>query len=279
MADIKWVSRRGNTVNEDDAWASDVAGYVLDGASGLYNLNVTPERSDAMWFSHSVGRHLKQYLYSEKTLTELLHDCCAICMKEYYGFVGENPICDNALPSASVAIYRRMGEYIEFYLLGDCVVVIELHEKATMRICDETLTLLDKSVVEFMEKRSKEKGVGLPHVFTDALPLLQKNRNLKNTIGGYWTLDPTGKGVDHGNKLTLNINDVRSFVLMSDGFYTALTFPGLYSCTQDFMSALETCSIEEIATNIHAALEQDAMFIRYPRLKLKDDASAVWYKP
>ena len=280
MAQAKWVSRRGNAVNEDHAWGSEGAGYVLDGASGLYKVKVTPDESDAAWFTKRAGAFLEQELSagSDRPLADVLRDCCAACMDEYRGFLGDSVFDEAILPSASLALYRCRESALEVFLLGDCHILVELHGGAVLHIQDESVPVLDNGVVAFMKKQSEAKGLPLPLVKPDALGLLRENRRLKNTEGGYWTFDPKGVGVSRGSYLTLDIREVRSLALLSDGFDFALVFPGLYKGPRDLLRAMETGSLEDVAAGVHHALEADENYVRFPRLKLKDDASAVWWK-
>lgn len=275
MTLYKYNSIRGNKVNEDFAWANSQMGLVLDGASGLTCEKITPDKSDAKWFSHFIGEYLKCNLLENLPIPHILKNACDFSYKKYLEFHNTGIVNKSTLPSASIALYRCVVNRLELYILGDCEIIVLLKNKGILHFKNEEVTKLDNMVINQMQLISKTRKISMNETYKEVLPMLIKNRELKNTAIGYGILEPIGEGLCYGNELTLNKNEVEAVALMSDGFSPALSM-SIYETKYDLMKDLAMKSLDSLILEVHTILEEDIEFEKYPRFKLKDDASVVF---
>lgn len=140
--EISMFTRPGARWNEDAVGGGGSFLYVLDGATSLDAAPVMDPVSDAAWLVRETARWLDRHLpEASRPLEDILAQGMARLLDQWSG-----PRA--ALPSAGVAIFRRRGEGVEYFGLGDCAASLQLTD-GTFRTWEETaLSALDGQALE-----------------------------------------------------------------------------------------------------------------------------------
>jgi len=273
---IKIICKKGNKINEDYAFACEKFVYVIDGSSGLTNFNVTGYESDAKWFSQSLGNALNGRLSdTKKSILEIITEVIRILHSQYTAYSTDAPIKEEDLPSACLSIFRMNKNKLEYFQLGDCVSLVKFKSGETKILFDNSVPILDTKVISHIKIESKRQNKPIIDVLSFGKEMLIENRKKKNTESGYWILDITGSGIIHAELNAFNICDIGQFAIMSDGFAEIVDLYHVY--THDtLMQAMAEKSLEALCKELWLAQDSDPLMIKFPRLKHRDDASAVW---
>jgi len=253
--------------------------FVIDGASGLSNINIVEEPSDAAWFAVQVKEKLCRRLNcdnhtpTETILTEIIQElnmeyCQAAAEK------GVEPPSDS--PSAGIVLFRQVEEQIEFFGLGDCTAALQLADNTVSVLKDTRLCVFDGSVLEKMMEIHQTTGISVLEAREVCNDLLLMNRARRNQEDGYWILDLSGVGIGHALKCCWPADSVKMFFACSDGFAQLTDTFGLYADYPALLDAVQDNPLRELCDTLFSAQEQDPQANRFPRFKLRDDTSCLW---
>ena len=104
--------------------------------------------------------------------------------------------------------------------------------------------------------------------------MLIANRKYKNKEDGYYILNLSGEGIPHARTLSFDIDDVVSIGACTDGFYQLVDCFHKYP-DDSLFTAMETTKLEDMKANLFTLQENDPGCNNYPRLKFRDDTSAM----
>ena len=274
----KIFSRGGisNYKNEDCVYLNDSFGFVLDGATGLIKEKITNSISDAKWYAKEMKNYFIKNLRSNKNLKEILKDGISLINKKYNQFDGAKKI--KSLPSASIALFRKLNDKIEYFVLGDCELIIKTSDNKINLIKRNDLSNLDSKNIKKLKEFATNKKINV----VDALPLIKENlietRLSQNTDKGYWTLSNCKDAIDHGLYGTIDIKEVKQIIGLSDGFSQIYNVFHIYSFKQLANEIEKGLSLDEIYNKLYKAQESDKLCNKYPRFKIRDDASIFDYE-
>lgn len=277
FCDFNCFTKAGNCFNEDAIFYNENLLIVMDAATTLTKVNFTSEESDGCWLSKNTVSLLSKLLCdSAISIADALEKVSKI-LKDEIDALGCN---DKELyPSGSIMIARIVNDTVEVFSIGDCSAIIEFKNssKKEMLIYDDAVSKLDKSVVNKLEKLREHSGKDIVDLIPQIKEMLVENRNKRNKENGYWIFDPTGIAIKYATTLKFNCNDIKSIALMSDGFYSISMFEN-FSHNADIISALKNRLAEKLIDDIFEELNKDEKLNKYPRFKVKDDASVVFAK-
>ena len=183
---IQAATRAGIRENEDAVWAQRDFLFVIDGATGLSGENYMDPVSDARWFAGTTARLLRDMLPENGPLPEILRGAMERVRLQWQG-------PEEAMPTASIAIWRCRGKRLELLQLGDCTASAALRDGSVRVWQEKALAELDRAALEQMLMHCRETGCSMEEARKWITPVLRKHRALHNRPGGYWTLDPTGR--------------------------------------------------------------------------------------
>jgi hypothetical protein len=273
---VEVLSSGAGPVNEDCVGAGANYAYVVDGASGLYEQQATSPGTDAAWFATRTGQLLDESLPDDSQATPaILRKAMAQLRAEFESKMGVTQIDEDGWPSASLSVVRTDGDDLELYQLGDCVTLWQTMQGAIDVSHDLSVPYLDRGVVARQVSEALRLGISVREARAHVGEDLKHNRSLRNRAGGYWSLDLGGAGIDHAQRIRRPADNVKSVVVMSDGFWTAVADLGLYSDASALSVDIERRSVKEVLGDIRRTELDDPELSRYPRLKRSDDASAV----
>ena len=95
-----------------------------------------------------------------------------------------------------------------------------------------------------------------------------------NDLDGYWILDPSERWIEHVETSRLAAIPGDVLLLVTDGFWRLVDIYGRYDAESLFAAALGG-GLQPVAAELRAIEAGDEECLRYPRLKTRDDATAV----
>lgn len=278
---IKTITQWDNKDNEDYLYASNQFSFILDGSTGLKKFNIFEGESDARWFANLLGNELKAKLHSNDSISNILVESLSQIRNQYtyhLKLLGMDMTSLNKveLPTASITVLRFNGKEIEYYQLGDCTTVLYYRDDTVEILHDDSVSVKDKSVIKSLIKYSYETGLSPRDCLPKIHPQLVENRNEYNTASGYWILDLYGTGIENAEQKIIPLENISSIAMMTDGFASVVDTVKLFDNYKELIKAMSKTPLNEIVDNLFEILENDVLLEKYPRFKLKDDASAIW---
>lgn len=274
------ICQAGQTICEDAVGWGDHFLFALDGASGLTGARLMDDGSDAAWFAQGIRDGLCRSLSTgdERPTAEILSEILTQLRRDYEERAAALgiPVPPDA-PSAGIALFREWKDgSVEFFGLGDCVGAAQKADGTCVSSCDEALPVLDGRVLTQMEALHRETGIPVLEARQHCNELLLHNRTLRNVPGGYWILDLSGVGLSHARVIRWQRGDLESISAFSDGFDQLVLPFREYPSREALHQALPQSSLETLLERLYTAQEADPQANRFPRLKFRDDACALW---
>lgn len=267
--EVSRFTRPGARWNEDAVGGGRNFLYVLDGATGLGAAGpVMDPVSDAAWLVRETARWLDHCLPKDpRPLEAILAQGMARLLAQWKG-----PRA--ALPSAGIALFRRRGQVVEYFGLGDCAASLQRTD-GTFRTWEETaLSHLDRRALEEARALAQARGCSLRESLPGIRATLRRHRALRNTPGGYWILDPTGAGLPHARREEVPLDQCRSLFLCTDGLAQCVGF-GLAADVADLHRQALKQGMPALADALWACQGADPDLEGLPRFKLRDDATGA----
>ena len=274
---IEAVCQPAGAVNEDRWGARDGMVWLLDGATGLAEQRLLPGLSDALWLVEQVDSGLRGgHAADNETLAEILRPIVRKAAQEFARVALRPDAPLGERPSASWILLRLRSGGVELASLGDCRIVYRDAGGMTRCFGTSGVTALDEHLVAEVI-RLQEHGVAQDQIWSRVLPMTRRHRALMNLPGGYWTLDLSERGLDHIEVARVTAQRGTTFLLLSDGFYRLVDVYGRHSYGT-LLAAAEANGLVPLLDELRAIEAGDAACRRHPRLKPRDDATAVLVK-
>lgn len=242
-------------VNED--WL-----LLMDGASPLAPSSMEP--SDAAWFVREADRLLSSRIHLP--LMEALRDSMKLIRRSWKG-TSEN------MPSSGIVFLRLVQGDLQYLLLGDCTLSLELVDGSFFTVEDDALCRLDRIALAELQDHAAKFGKFPRECLPFIQETLRRHRDLRNTPDGYYILDPSGRGLPYSKTGSIPARKIRSVFLTTDGFSQLREFTG-----ESFSSIHKRAKKEGLSSllgELHHMQEQDSSFDRLPRFKFRDDATSI----
>lgn len=271
---VKSCSIPGLAYNEDSFIVGQSFLAVIDGATGLNRIHLTPSATDAQWLSCRVAEQLACRLTDLRQEILLSLQTTAEFIKAELDQMGYREL-HNAYPSASISIVRIKNDLLECFVLGDCPIIIGL-KKGVRLIRDDKVPQRDAAVLNWMSSISHEKNISMSEAKTLAEPILTKNRQEMNREDSYWIFDPTGVGIPHGITAQFALKDIENVALTSDGFFAYYDSYSLTDSIPSFLNSMKHMSLQFIMEQMRSVEGKDSDLRKFPRFKISDDATAVY---
>ncbi|MFC4012989.1 integrase [Nonomuraea purpurea] len=255
--------------NEDFAGAIPGGVVVLDGAGYPPELE-TGCRHSVAWYARTLGATLLSTLGTEDGS---LNDALAQSIKAVASL--HSSTCDLAhpgSPSATVVALRRTNTALEWLVLSDSVLVLDMSDTPEpIVITDERLDDVAADLrthITYHPSPSMADGKER-HQFQEAL--LQR----RNKQGGYWVASADPLAAEHALTGSVPINSVKAAALLSDGASRLVDLFQLATWRQ-LMDILATGDPDELINQIREAERTDPDGSRWPRSKAHDDATVLY---
>lgn len=249
--------------NEDHYLVGDDLVVIADGATSRTDSGCSHGVS---WYAQTLCEHIAQRAASAATLRGALADAIdATC--------DSHPECDLAhpgSPSAKVGIVRAYGpDAIEWLVLGDIsLVVLDTGEGVTVHT----------QSVDHIGQAERDAARALPVGDPERDRLLVQMKHVmnaeRNQEGGYWEASTDRRAAYRVKSGILPLTGVRRLLMLSDG---AAALADVYGQV-DAAGLLDLATgegPEAIIKQVRAIEDADPDATRYPRTKIRDDATAI----
>ncbi|MFI6818722.1 integrase [Nonomuraea sp. NPDC050328] len=258
--------------NEDFAGATPNAAVLLDGVG-------TPVGSDAgcshgvPWFVQALGSSLLAGMSRDEdtSLTEVLADGIKAVASLH------DSTCDlthPGSPSATVVMLRRTASAVEWLVLADSVLLLDVvGTDEPMVICDEREAL----VGEPYRKAMDALAAGTPEHVAAHRAYVETLRDHRNRDGGFWVAAVDPLAADQALTGSVPADTVKAAALLSDGASRLVDRFALASW-REALGLLALTGPDELIKLVREAETSDLDGARWPRGKAFDDATAMFWK-
>ena len=276
LTNIQTLCEPGKIYNEDVATFNNKSAWVLDGQTGL-NKNIITKTSDARWYVNEWNNYLLKHANNfNKNLTQIFEEGLEVITSKYFALAGTKNTNPIDMPSSCISLVRFESDYMEYFVLGDCLINLQTNA-STKQITMDELSYLDTNVILFMnDLYLNNKYASILETMQDngVKEMLVDNRLLKNKQNGFYVLGFDDKAIDKA--LTGKFETQNAQVtLMTDGFYSVVNKYDAYSYEQLFKK-IKTEGVQSIYNTIRTIENNDSLCNNYPRFKKSDDAGIVY---
>lgn len=267
------LSHHGGGANDDRWGCTPLAAWVIDGATSLAGAKALPGPSEAAWFAEAVQRHLLQVTPQHDALGTLLPAVAARVRADFRRDAGRDLAAGEEPPAASIVLLRETTAGIEALNLGDCVLLYRHRDGDLRRFGSSLVTAFEDKVLAIMQ-RMRAAGDSAEAVKAAVWDQVRDNRGWSNREGGYWVMDLTDRWQGREQIGQLDTAAGSEALLMSDGYYRLVDHYGLYD-DDGLLKAARQRGLQAVYDELRRIEAEDAETLRYPRIKARDDATAV----
>lgn len=275
------ATQPGSKINEDGygCWPAQASrgAWVLDGVTGINDRALLPGPTDAAWFVAQVQEALPALLSKAPDMpaAELIGALVdELERRQSAAWLDARGADGCETPAASFALVRLIGADIEVLRLGDCLVLQEASDGA--------VTAMDHPVLAAIEAETRDallalraQGVTDPKLaFAAMMPRLRAQRRRRNLPDGYGVLAAERSCIPMLHVDRMPARALRRILLASDGFYRLVDHYGAASDAELVRRTAEL-GAEAMLRQLRAIEAVDPLSVRYPRLKIADDATAL----
>lgn len=266
------LSLAGSRVNEDGIGLRGAFAWVVDGATGLSDEQLTSGGSDAAWLAGLVSDRLVELARegdADAVLSRLEADIGAV-FRETTAHV--QAIDDHHAPSACLGlIAAEPGEVgsvrIQGRFLGDVIALMPT-EEGIVRWTDERAKPFEKRTLAALGGRKHAPG-SIPEAVRRQI---LENRTKLNRPDGYWVVNPLRPWAGRELRFEASVRPGGPIVLATDGFMRLVDVFEAYS-DSSLHARLAAGGGADLMQELRERERSDLMAGAYPRVKTHDDAT------
>ena len=276
IKDYKLICHKGSgEYNEDIVRVCKYGAWILDGSTGLNKKNLISKESDAKWYVSWWDKYLYENINKDKSLKTIVCEGIENIKQEYLSTLAGIRLEKLDMPSASVAIVKFYKDKVEYFLLGDCTIVInDTNENIILK--DDGVCKFDNMIFEKMKKlNNNNKSLSVKDKKDILLPYIIENRLKKNSEEGYWILEFDELAVEKSMHDYISINDELKLIISSDGFSCAYDRYNIFS-VENIIQIVEENGIEYVNDKVRKLEHEDKNGLIFPRFKESDDSSCAY---
>ncbi|MEU1389176.1 MULTISPECIES: integrase [unclassified Nonomuraea] len=200
------AAKRADRANEDFTGAVPTAAVLLDGAGIPGTESIC--RHGVAWYATRLGGSLLSLLslVPDRSPSALLAEAIEQVTDDHRDTCD---VADPISPSATVAVLRLSGGFIEYLVLGDSFLVLDRADDAPLVISDPREVIISRSYQPAIEAAAK--GSDEYH------RLLRDLRANRNQPGGFWLAKDDPRAADEAITGSCPISELTGAVLLSNG--------------------------------------------------------------
>ena len=276
LVKIEEINVRGNKALEDTSYFCSGFSFVLDGASSLIKTKITDYESDPQWLALRFKEEISKYSIIDSPKA-ILHEIMNKLKVEFSNLYADE-LTEDMYPSAGLSLVYEKGEDVNIFQLGDCSILVKFNNGTVKEYANHTITKLDDIAINKMAEIAKTENIDVADARSKVNDILIKHRNYKNKLSGYMILDPTGEGIDRADEYILKKDEIDSILIMSDGFRSCIDTFHMYSDNEAFFDECINHSLSYVCEKLFKLQDEDEKLNNYPRLKKRDDTTALMIK-
>ncbi|MFE6460035.1 hypothetical protein ACFVP0_21620 [Streptomyces cinereoruber] len=268
---VSMASAQGvGSANEDIILASPTGVVVLDGLSAPKDLPMGCVHGTP-WFVRQLSAYLinligdaavplREALRSAISEVNDLHrDSCALSQE--------------AVPASTVVMIRERGDVLDYLVLSDNMLVLDLGDEGIRVITDKRV-----EEVAGKEMRAALQGpTGTPEHAARVSALVTVQRHLRNRPGGYWVAATDPDAADEATVGSINLVQVRQAALLTDGASRLVDSFHTMNWEQ-LLDLLRTEGPAALLDRTRVVELSDPAGERWPRFKRSDDATVAYVR-
>jgi hypothetical protein len=276
MVNIEQRVLSGSPPNEDYVWTDDGAAIVLDGATGLTDATYTDAESDGRWYVETLSHEIQQRIATEKSLARVVEASIGAVSDRFEELTGAEKPEKHERPSGAGAVIRWQGEMLEYFVLGDCSVILET-EDGTIPVLGKGPRDLDNQVVDRIESIRAEstEPVSYTEVRERVDDMLVKHRRMMNEEDGYWTLGQTPEAVRYAQTNEIPKGEIEELIAFTDGFEVLVPTYNVFVDWEGLLQYISYNGLDRAIKTLRAFEQADPECRAYPRLKPSDDIGVI----
>jgi hypothetical protein len=267
-----------STINADWFDTDPSTAVLLDGAAPQHPERVSILANDAVWLVQrfvEVFRREQERTGSSPDIAERAEMARLQLGQEYQALCARAGCMPAEAPFACLAIAHEVGSQLELLNMGDLSVLLCRQDGAVERFGESTVRELDRRALAILQRQLASGPASHAERLAHVWPTIQNHRALRNVVQGYDVLDPSVPCLGRMARLSLKRSSIRSFLMLSDGFYRLVDTYHRYSDVSLFR-AVEANGLRPLLRELRSLEKDDPECVRYPRFKQCDDATALW---
>lgn len=276
--DSWWVSDGRSEYNEDACRESGNRFWILDGATSLSGRVLRGRQgellSDAAWFVRSFSEALAGLPHTP------VPACFASALARSRADLSESAAGwgDRDVPSASFLHAEVTDGGVELCNLGDCKILYRSDGGRVTVFGDSPVERLDRRLLEsYLALRRRQPDASHADLWRQLVPSIRAHRRLMNTRGGYWILDPSGRGLPCIEVRRVEFRRSFEGLLVTDGLLRLIDTYRLMTVDDLFAVAATAGGLDRLVDDLRGFEASDPGGEKRPRVKLQDDATALWF--
>jgi Protein phosphatase 2C len=218
-----------------------------------------PANTTVGWLAETLGQELAIRLFgADDNLDWVLADGIATVAKRHDLVPGQ-------APSTTVVMVRWDESVVDVLLLGDSTVIGLTRTGEVVQVRDDRL----RQVATDQRTRNVKKGFGSEHR-DEWRRIVDAERACRNRPGGYWIAEAAPEAARHAIRARWGRDKLAAILAMTDGVSAGVD---RYGVTRDWTAAVKVAREDpgRLVDLVHAAEDDDADGIRWPRSKRHDD--------
>ncbi len=265
------------TFNEDIFGHTERCFWVLDGALSLSKANYTDAFSDIVWVVNWWNTYLLQNIEQfNKSIVTILEEGIDQLNREFGQYADYRTLSKLDRSTASIIIVRINNNTVECFGLGDSEINIRNKQGAIEVVIDGKIDQLDSQVIDMIFNNNERiNHIHFNGYTNEELAVLQNNRMKMNEKDGYYILEHDKSAIQHGHYKEYQLSDIKDIILMSDG-YSAIYNKYNQLTIEHLMDRCHRDGVQPIMALIRSTEKSDESFQKYKRLRLHDDATAIY---
>ena len=269
-------TRAGREWNEDRVYSCDDFAFVLDGATCLTNEHYSNYGSDAEWYANWWFEYLKVELKkTKKTIPEILKAGIKKVVNDYKKLSNKMP---EDFPSATFSAIRRINGKIEMYTLCDTSIIFFSKNGDIKFIQDASNGVNDGFNIITVRGFAKKEKTTLLEARKNHADVISNGRLKKNKFGGYHVLSDSVEAIDFGMYNSIDEELIDKVLIMSDGYSQVFDVVKFMTYEQLIRKVNSLSDVKKIYNKLYKYQESDKGCDKYPRFKVRDDASVAFMK-
>jgi hypothetical protein len=258
------------TANEDTVHVSPTGVVVLDGLSAPKDLPMGCVHGTP-WFVRQLGTTLINLIGDDEvSLREALRSAIA----EVNDLHRDTCALDQeAVPASTVVMIRERGYFLDYLVLSDNVLVLDLGTAGIKTIVDKRVE--EVAADEMRAALPLQGPTGTPEHAARVSQLVTVQRRLRNKPGGYWIAATDPAAADEAITGSVELARVQQAALLTDGASRLVDSFGALGWAE-LLTLLRTEGPVALITRTREAELADPVGERWPRFKRSDDATAAY---
>lgn len=258
MKKIEKICKSMNKINEDIVCFGSDYSFVIDGQSTCENGS-----SITKWYVKFFAKELKKNRY-EKTLLECLNKTI-----ESMNYLFKKTFPKEDIPSLSIALIRENNGKIEVLTIGNAKCLIK--QKKVFLVSDDRMDKFEENILRKIKYISEKEKINILSARAKVNDVLNEKRKSVSTFKIVKDKMLTEKDVVYRE---FDYKKVMSALICTDGFYAYKDY--LLLKDSQLYEVVENQGLRACYDHIRRMENKDKNLTSFPRLKLFDDASALY---